>query len=141
MEPRQHGATKYSLAKQLRLASDAILSFSTVPLRLGLLPGSLFVLVACAELVATIWRMLAGAPFAPGWTSLMIVVTLGFGCVLVLLSVIGIYVGKIFEQVKSRPVYLVEETARNADLVVAQADAAAIPAREEDARSHVCPVM
>lgn len=110
--PRQHGATKCSLGKQFRLASDAVFSFSILPLRLALLPAFLFVFVACLEMAATAWRFLSGAPITPGWTSLMIIVTLGFGCTMALLAIIGIYIGKIFEQVKNRPVYLVRPDIR-----------------------------
>lgn len=108
IRPRQHSTTKYSLRKQLRLASDAVFSFSTLPLRLGLLPGLLFILVALLEAVVTIRSLLAGIPIVPGWTSLMLVVTLGFGCTMVLLALVGIYVGKIFEQVKDRPIYFIK---------------------------------
>ncbi len=107
MHPRRHGTSKYSLRKQLHLASDGLFSFSTFPLRLGLLPGCVFIAVACIESLAALGRILMGYPLAPGWTSLMILVTLGFGCTIVLLTIIGIYIGKIFEQVKNRPVYFV----------------------------------
>lgn len=116
MQPRQHGTSKYSFRKQLRLASDGVFSFSTLPLRLGLLPGLLFIAVACIEGAAILWRLLRGIPITPGWTSLMVVVTLGFGCTMVLLAMVGIYIGKIFEQVKKRPVYLLRpDTARAHD--------------------------
>lgn len=117
MQPRQHGTTKYSFRKQLRLASDGIFSFSTLPLRLALLPGCLFVSVACVEAVAALWRVSNGYPIAPGWTSLMFVVTLGFGCTMFLLAVLGIYIGNIFEQVKNRPVYVVRPEVERAESV------------------------
>ena len=114
MHPRRHGETKYSFRKQLRLASDGIASFSTLPLRLGMLPGGVFVFVACWEAAATVLRLVLGYPIASGWTSMMIITTLGFGCVLVLLGLIGIYIGKIFEQVKNRPVYLIRPGSEQA---------------------------
>src|SRR5206468_12308844 len=92
MLPRTHGNTKYSLSKQLRLASDGILSFSTLPLKLCLLPGVLFVWAAIAETVAMIWRFASGEPITAGWTSLMIILLLGFGCTMVLLAVAGLYI-------------------------------------------------
>jgi hypothetical protein len=112
MLSRTHGSTKYSLSKQLRLASDGILSFSTLPLRLCLLPGFVFVCAAIAETVTMIWRFAFGETITDGWTSLMIILLLGFGCTMVLLAVAGLYIGKIFEQVKDRPVYLIRSDSK-----------------------------
>jgi dolichol-phosphate mannosyltransferase len=118
MLPRAHGSTKYSLGKQLGLASDGILSFSTLPLRLCLLPGLVFVCAALVETVAMIWRFATGGPIADGWTSLMLILLLGFGCTMVLLAVAGLYIGKIFEQVKDRPVYVIRSDSRQSHDVV-----------------------
>jgi dolichol-phosphate mannosyltransferase len=107
ISPREHGSSKYSLRKQMRLASDAIFSFSAAPLRLGLLLGGLFLLVAAFEGMVVIWNIVAQATLPSGWASLMVMVTLGFGSTMVLLGLLGIYIGKIFEQVKNRPVYIV----------------------------------
>ena len=110
--PRLQGTTKYSLAKQLRLASDGIFSFSTLPLKLCLLPGAAFVCAAVGECLVMIWRSVRGDPIAPGWTSLMIILLLGFGCTMLLLAVAGLYIGKIFEQVKNRPLYVIRSDSR-----------------------------
>lgn len=107
IRPRNHGNSKYSLKQQLRLASDGIFSFSTVPLRLGLVLGGLFLVIAVAEMTVVAWRLLHRAVIPSGWTSLMVITALGFGSTMVLLGLLGIYVGKIFEQVKNRPVYIV----------------------------------
>ncbi len=106
MNPRKHGQSKYSLRQQIRLASDGIFSFSTAPLRLGLVLGGIFLVIAAAELSAVVWRLLQQAVFPSGWTSLMVITTLGFGSTMVLLGLLGVYIGKIFEQVKNRPVYI-----------------------------------
>jgi dolichol-phosphate mannosyltransferase len=103
------------LAKQIRLASDGILSFSTLPLRLCLLPGLLFVCAALVEVGAIIWRVVCGLPIAAGWTSLMVILLLGFGCTMLLLAVAGLYIGKIFEQVKNRPLYLIRSDSRQGE--------------------------
>ena len=120
MLPRGHGSTKYSLSKQLRLASDGIMSFSTLPLKLCLLPGLVFVCAAIVETVAMIWRFASGEPITAGWTSLMVILLLGFGCTMLLLAVAGLYIGKIFEQVKDRPVYVVRsDSSQSHDAVQA----------------------
>jgi polyisoprenyl-phosphate glycosyltransferase len=118
MLPRAHGSTKYSLSKQLRLASDGIFSFSTLPLKLCLLPGLVFVCAATVETVAMIWRFATGRPIADGWTSLMVILLLGFGCTMLLLAVAGLYIGKIFEQVKDRPVYVVRSDSMQSHDVI-----------------------
>jgi dolichol-phosphate mannosyltransferase len=115
MLPRGHGTTKCTLARQIRLASDGILSFSTLPLRLCLLPGLLFVCAALVEVAAMIWRLTFGIPIAAGWTSLMIILLLGFGCTMLLLAVAGLYIGKIFEQVKNRPLYVIRSDSRHSE--------------------------
>lgn len=132
--PRRHGTTKCSFRKQLRLASDGVFSFSTLPLRLALLPGIVFISVGCIEAALTILRLLRGIPITPGWTSMMIVVMLGFGCIMFLLSLIGVYIGKIFEQVKNRPVYLMRPDPERAAESVRPSYA--IRARPEPERSR-----
>lgn len=115
MLPRMHGTTKYSFAKQLRLASDGLFSFSTLPLKLCLLPGAVFVCAAIGECLVMIWRFLRGDPITAGWTSLMIILLLGFGCTMLLLAVAGLYIGKIFEQVKNRPLYVIRSDSRHSE--------------------------
>lgn len=106
--PRVAGETKYTRGKMVRLAVDAILSFSTVPLRISILLGFILVALAAAELSYTAILLLAGrgSEMVPGWTSLIFSI-LGIGGVqLIILGVMGQYIGMIFEQVKNRPLYL-----------------------------------
>ena len=66
--------------------------------------------------MAMIRRVVLGIPIVAGWTSLMVVILLGFGCTMLLLAVTGIYIGKIFEQVKQRPTYVVRTDSRQMNL-------------------------
>jgi polyisoprenyl-phosphate glycosyltransferase len=115
---RMAGKSKYSLSKMLRLALDAIFSFSLMPLYIGLSAGAMFFCFAVIEMtyVLSFWIRDDIASLEPGWGSLMFVILTASGMLMVLLGFIGIYVGYIFHEVKSRPVYLIrrdEENERN----------------------------
>ena len=104
------GKSKYSLRKMLRLAGDGMFSFSLAPLRLGLLLGAMFLLLAAAELVYVLsfWIRGSTSSLVPGWSSLIVVMTISSGISMLLVGILGIYVGMIFQEVKRRPVYLVK---------------------------------
>lgn len=106
---RMAGETKYSLRKMIRLAAHGLFSFSLVPLRLGIAIGCFFFVLALAELsyVAVFWLLRNPKELVPGWSSVILMVTLGNGITMVLLGFIGIYVGMIFQEVKRRPVYVI----------------------------------
>lgn len=111
-QKRMAGKSKYSLGKMLRLASDAIFSFSLVPLYIGLSVGGLFLLLAAAQILYVLFIFItkpANVYIAPGWSSLMAILLIASGIIMVLLGFIGVYVGYIFQQVKGRPVYLIKE--------------------------------
>lgn len=110
--PRRAGVTKYTLRKMLRFAMDAVVSFSIVPLRLAYLAGALLSLAVFGYLAYAIVRALfLGGDLVPGWTSLILAV-IGFGTMnLVCLGILGEYVGRIYEQTKQRPIYLVKEAS------------------------------
>ena len=106
---RMSGQTKYTLRKMLRLASDAIFSFSLVPLYIGLSMGGLMLVLALAEMIYVLSFWVSGrqASLAPGWSSLMFVILVVGGILMILLGFIGVYIGFIFQEVKHRPLYLV----------------------------------
>ena len=113
------GRSQYSTAKMIRLARDAIFSFSLVPLWLGIFLGIFFLLLACAEsvYVLSLWFWGNQLSLAPGWSSLMFMLLIVGGILMVLLGLIGVYVGLIFQEVKHRPIYLVRQvlSVRDAD--------------------------
>ena len=108
---RVAGRSKYSLGKMIRLASDAIFSFSLVPLYIGLSVGGIFFILAFLEMIYVLSFWLTGqtSSLVPGWSSLMFVILISSGMVMILLGFIGVYVGYIFQQVKGRPVYLLKK--------------------------------
>jgi dolichol-phosphate mannosyltransferase len=107
---RISGASKYSFGKMLRLAMDAIFSFSLVPLYIGLSLGAFLFCLAAAEMiyVLSFWVTGRTSGLAPGWSSLMFIILIVGGMLMVVLGFIGIYVGYIFQEVKRRPIYLVK---------------------------------
>jgi glycosyltransferase involved in cell wall biosynthesis len=111
-EPKRiAGRSKYSLGKMVRLASDAVFSFSLMPLYIGLSAGLGFMALALAQMiyVATLWLTGQMDKIVPGWSSLMAVLLIASGVIMILLGFIGVYVGYIFQEVKRRPVYLIKE--------------------------------
>jgi glycosyltransferase involved in cell wall biosynthesis len=107
---RMAGKSKYSLGKMLRLAMDAIFSFSLMPLYVGLSAGVMFFCFAAIEMfyVLSFWIKGDTSTLAPGWSSLMFIILTVSGMIMVLLGFIGVYVGYIFHEVKNRPVYLIK---------------------------------
>jgi dolichol-phosphate mannosyltransferase len=108
--PRLHGETKYPFWKMARLAWNAALSFSTFPIKL--ITGLGF-LAAAGALTYGGYAVVDKYLFhttVPGWTGLVVIVGLTGSAILVSLGVIGEYVGRIFEEVKGRPLFVVQET-------------------------------
>ena len=103
------GDPKYSFRKSLRLAIDAIVSFSNAPLMLALVCGFVFSVAAFLMGVAAIVAKLAGAFVVPGWASIVVVVSFLGGIQLALMGVVGLYIARIYEEVKARPLYIVRE--------------------------------
>jgi dolichol-phosphate mannosyltransferase len=103
------GETKYPLRKMLRFAVDGITSFSTVPLRMAIWLGVLAGLAAMVGGVWAAWEKFFGAGVVRGWTTIMILVGLGSSAQLMMTGILGEYVGRIYEEVKRRPLYVVQD--------------------------------
>ena len=104
------GKTKYPLSKMFKLGIDGIIGFSTKPLKLVGGLGSLSVAVSFIILIYSIlsyifkWNNLT-----PGWTSLMITITFLGGVILISLWMIGEYIGRIYDESKDRPQYIIDK--------------------------------
>jgi dolichol-phosphate mannosyltransferase len=94
----------------IRLAIDGLVSFSTTPLYVAIYVGGLLALLGVAYLLYALYARFVTGNVVPGWTSLIILVTFVGGIQLVLMGIIGIYIGKIYEEAKQRPLYLIRET-------------------------------
>jgi dolichol-phosphate mannosyltransferase len=109
---RAAGVSKYTVRKMLSLAVDGMLSFSRVPLRLSLVLGGLLATLGLGVGGWGIARAVFSAAAVDwGWLLMMTTVLLVGGCVLGAVGIVGEYVGRIYEQVKGRPIYLLKDAS------------------------------
>jgi len=104
------GETKYPLKKMLKLASDGIISFSTKPLKLV---GALGIFSIIISVIILIYALLSYAfswnNLSAGWTSIMVAITFFSGIQLMSIWIIAEYVGRIYDETKQRPQYIVDK--------------------------------
>jgi dolichol-phosphate mannosyltransferase len=108
-DARGEGATKYTLGRMIRFALDAVTSFSHAPLQLATLLGFAISLLAFLAIPLTVIARLSDA-YVPGISSTLVAILLLGGIQLITVGIIGEYVGRIYEEVKHRPLYVVRET-------------------------------
>ena len=107
--PRFAGRTSYTLRKMLRFAWTGVTSFSLVPLRLSILLGFLTSAFAFEQLLEALYRKLVLDANVPGWTQLMVVMSVLFGVLFIMLGIVGEYVGRILTEVRQRPRFVIRE--------------------------------
>jgi glycosyltransferase involved in cell wall biosynthesis len=104
------GETKFPMRKMVTFAIDGITSFSTVPLRFSTYFG-MFMSVASVGTIA--WALLAKYAFhttVRGWTAIVVIIAMFASVQLLMIGILGEYIGRIYEEVKRRPLYVVAET-------------------------------
>lgn len=106
------GQSKYTLGKMLGLALNGITAFSVKPLYVVFNIGMLFLVIAFGIAVYVAYALITGTA-VPGWSSLILSIWLVGGFILISMGIIGAYVGKIFTEVKQRPLYHVQEILKN----------------------------
>ena len=109
VEERQYGTSKWSFRKLFRFAFDGMAAFSTVPLRVWTYIGFLISFLAIATAVYFLIRTMLFGTDLPGFPSLIVSIMFFSGIQLMSLGIIGEYVGRIFAEVKRRPLYVVAE--------------------------------
>jgi dolichol-phosphate mannosyltransferase len=107
---RTAGKTKYPLSKMIAFAWTAATSFSTLPLKLSIINGILVGLFGIEEAVRAVLAHFLGWYAVSGWASLTILTSLIGSSLLIGLGILGEYIGKLYEQAKNRPLYLVART-------------------------------
>lgn len=112
-DARQAGEAKYNLKMLFRLAYDGIYNFSEVPLRFITKLGVLSISLSLIYLLIVIILKISGADIPPGFTTLMVAISLFSGVQLVSLGIIGEYVARTYMQVKGRPPFVVREVIAN----------------------------
>lgn len=108
-EPRAHGVTSFSPGRLLGLSIEGLTSFSVAPLRVASLLGLLLAFVAFLFGLSILWETMIDGKSVPGYPSLVVgLMTLG-GVQLIMIGVVGEYIGKILSEIKARPIYFVAE--------------------------------
>lgn len=107
--PRSAGQSTYNLGRRFRLALDVLLANSDKPLRWMVQSGVILMSGALVFVLVTLIRYLLGWIAAPAYAILILSICFFAGMLLTALGIVGLYVGKTFEQVKNRPLYLVDE--------------------------------
>jgi glycosyltransferase involved in cell wall biosynthesis len=108
---RYAGSTKYPITKMMKFALDGITGFSSQPLRLASHAGLAFAAGSLLLMILfIIYKISGGSRLIPGWTSLIVAVLFLGGIQLLAVGIVGEYIGRIYEEVKRRPLYLVKES-------------------------------
>jgi dolichol-phosphate mannosyltransferase len=108
-EARFAGTTKYPLKKMIAFALDGIASFSIVPLRFATYVGGFMAVMSIVSGILALFSHFVIKRTVPGWTTIMLLVSFLFSVQLLMTGMLGEYVGRIYEQVKARPLYVVGE--------------------------------
>lgn len=111
-EARRHGDSKYSWYKLLRLAADGVFSFSTTPIRMATALGVLSTIISAAYVLYAVFVRILVGQSPSGFTAIVVLMTFFFGLQVMLLGILGEYVGRIYEEVKGRPLYIVDSLQR-----------------------------
>jgi polyisoprenyl-phosphate glycosyltransferase len=114
--PRPAGASKYTLRKMLGFGWDAIISFSSVPLRIASVLGFVFSFLGLVYLTYVIAVRLFTDQAVAGWTSVVAAVVVLGGVQLLCLGIIGQYLGRMYDEIKGRPLFLVAEDTSRRDV-------------------------
>ena len=105
---REAGQSKYTLKKMLNLAMDGITSFSVKPIYIILYMGILFMVVTLMIALYVVRALILGTAVS-GWASLILSIWFVGGFILIALGIVGLYIGKIYTEVKGRPLYNIQE--------------------------------
>ena len=112
---RSVGTSKFNLKKLIKYALEGVVAFSTTPLILAAYVGLLFCLIAFIAIIFIIVKTLIWGDPTSGWPSMACIIIFVSGVQLFFLGVIGIYLSKIYLEVKKRPVYIIKETEESSD--------------------------
>ena len=105
---RHSGESKYSALKRLKFAADGIFAFSTVPIRAASILGAIAIFLSTLYAVYTIYAKIFLHQTVQGFAALIVVMTFLSGVLLFFLGIIGEYVGRVYEELKARPLYVVD---------------------------------
>ena len=107
-DPRYSGQTHYPLIKMVKFAIDGITTFSHHPLKIATFSGLIISCICCLIIIWGLYLKITGEAL-PGWTSLLLIVSFLGGLQLLTIGVLGEYIGRIYDEVKNRPTYIVSK--------------------------------
>ena len=110
---RVAGKSKFNFIKLFKYALEGILAFSTTPLVMSAMIGLIFCLVAFVSIIVIIWKTLAFGDPVGGWPSLACMIMFMGGLQLFFFGIMGMYLSKIYLEVKKRPIYIAKETEKD----------------------------
>ncbi len=110
-QSRHAGSTKYSLSRMFGFALCGLVSFSVLPLRIATILGALMAITGFSIGIKAVFEYLFTNNTVPGWASTIVVVVLVGGIQLIMLGIIGEYIGRLFIEAKRRPHYIVRESS------------------------------
>ncbi len=134
-EPRFAGETKYPLRKMLAFATDAITSFSTVPLRLAVWLGMLAAGFAFLILFYAVHQWAVGN-VVPGWASSLVAISFFSGTQLIVMGVFGEYLGRVVQEVKRRPLFTISAVRRDGTSAILPPNYYSLAVAEQNAVLH-----
>jgi glycosyltransferase involved in cell wall biosynthesis len=103
------GTSKFNFKRKMHLAFDAIFDFSELPLKMVVRFGVFLILFGVMGLFLLLILELFFIDFQSGWPSIIAIIAIGFGVLLFFLGIVSLYVGRIYKEVKNRPLYSVKE--------------------------------
>lgn len=110
VQKRHAGKRKYNFKQSLRLASDGLFSFSDFALKIPFVLGTILLAVVFIYLlISMFWHIFVGEVFVHGWMSIITILVFSISIQLIFMGILGIYIGKIFLEVKRRPVFFIQE--------------------------------
>lgn len=108
-DKRLLGKTKYNFSKMFKFAYGAIISFSTIPLKIGIAIGLITSFLAFLELIYILINYISGNTI-PGWASTIGIISFLFGILFIILGIIGIYISRIYQALQDRPKFIIENS-------------------------------
>jgi len=110
-KPRAAGRTKYPLLKMIKFAADAIFSFSDLPLRFFVWIGMMSIMASVFMIIYTFYLVIQkNEGLVVGWSSIVVLISFLSGMTLLSTGMMGLYIGRIYTEVKNRPLYIVKKT-------------------------------
>ena len=111
LAPRHSGSTKYTVKRMMKFAGNAVISFSSIPLRMGIALGFITSFIAFLELLWVVYLFTTGVT-VPGWASTIGVLSLLFGILFILVGMLGLYVSRIHETLQGRPRFIIMDATK-----------------------------